>query len=115
MRCKLDFTENPRWLEKYQPHLKEGLDFVDSPVYRALHRIHRCKNETIRWYYCVRDLDAANLRPALEQGCGKQTLSTRKRLFPERIAVCSECQNVKETEIQVCALFGYLRRENAAA
>jgi len=28
--------------------------------------------------FCKRDLEAANLRPALEQGCGKQTLSARK-------------------------------------
>jgi len=27
---------------------------------------------------CVRDLDAAHLRPALEQGCGKQTPSAGK-------------------------------------
>ena len=27
---------------------------------------------------CKRDLDTANLRPALEQSCGKQTLSDRK-------------------------------------
>ena len=31
--------------------------------------------------FCTRDLDAANLRPALEQGCGKQTSSARKLFF----------------------------------
>jgi len=49
-----------------------------NPVYNAFHRIFCCGNETIRRYFCVRDLDTANLRPALEQGCGKQTLSARK-------------------------------------
>jgi len=39
-----------------------------------------CGNETIR-RYCKRDLDAANMRPALEQGCGKQTPSARKLFF----------------------------------
>ena len=30
---------------------------------------------------CKRDLDAANLLPALEQGCRKQTQSARKLFF----------------------------------
>ena len=37
-----------------------------------------CGNETIRRYFCTRDLGAENLRPALEQGCGKQTPSAMK-------------------------------------
>jgi len=37
-----------------------------------------CGNETIRRYLCTRDLDAANLRPALEQGCRKKTPGANK-------------------------------------
>jgi len=40
-----------------------------NPVYNAFHRIFCCGNETIQWWFCKRDLDAANLRPA--QGCRK--------------------------------------------
>jgi len=36
--------------------------------------------ETKRKFF-QRDLDAANMRPALEQGCGKQTPSARKLFF----------------------------------
>jgi len=49
-----------------------------NPVYIVFHRNFCCANETIRRYVCKRDLDAANLRPALEQGCAKQTLNARK-------------------------------------
>jgi len=49
-----------------------------NPVYNAFHRKFCCGNETIRRYFCKRGLDAANLRPALEQSCGKQTLRDRK-------------------------------------
>jgi len=42
-----------------------------NPVYDTFHRFFY--NETICRYFCKRDLDEANLRPALEQGCGKQT------------------------------------------
>jgi len=34
-----------------------------------------CGNETNYQQYCKRSLDAANLWTALEQGCGRQTLS----------------------------------------
>ena len=57
-----------------------------NPVYNAFHRNCCCGNETIRRQYCKRDLEAANLRPALEQGCGKE--SKRQALgnyFSERI------------------------------
>jgi len=69
-----------------QPHLKVGLvisrtnaltDSQWNPVYKAFHRIFSCGNDTIRRLFCKRDLDAANLRPALEQGCGKQTPGAR--------------------------------------
>ena len=50
-------------------------------VYNAFHRFFCCGNETIRRWFCKRDLDTANLRPALEQVCRKQTPSARKLFF----------------------------------
>ena len=44
-----------------------------NPVYKVFYRFFGCGNATIRRQFCKRDLDAANLQPALEQGCGKQT------------------------------------------
>jgi len=52
-----------------------------NPVHNEFHRNVCCGNETIRREFCTRDLDAANLRPALEQGCGEQTPSARKLFF----------------------------------
>jgi len=52
-----------------------------SPVYNAFHRNFCCANKTIRWWICKRDLDAANLRPVLEQGCGLQTLRAKQLFF----------------------------------
>jgi len=52
-----------------------------NPVYNVFHRNFCCGNETIRRLFCKRDLDAANLRPALEQSCGKQTPNDRKLFF----------------------------------
>jgi len=49
-----------------------------NPVYNAFHRIFCHGNETIRRWFRKHDLDAANLRPALKQGCGKQTPNARK-------------------------------------
>jgi len=49
-----------------------------NPVHNVFHRNFCYGNETIRRYFCKRDLDSANLRPALERGCGKQTPSDRK-------------------------------------
>jgi len=37
--------------------------------------------------YCKRDLDAANLRPALEQGCGRQPPSASILFFHTNV-VC---------------------------
>ena len=52
-----------------------------NPVYNVFHRNFCCGNETIRRYFCTRDLDAAKLRPALEQSCGKQMPNDRKLFF----------------------------------
>jgi len=67
------------------PWIKVGLgisrtnaDSQWNPVYNVFHRNFCCGNETIRRLFFKRDLDAANLRPALEQGYGKQTPSARK-------------------------------------
>jgi len=43
-----------------------------NPVYNAFHRNFCCGNETIRRKFFKRDLDAANLQPALEQGCAER-------------------------------------------
>ena len=75
-------------LEHLETFIKVGLgisrtnaDSQWNPVYNAFHRIFCCGNETIRRQYCKRDLDTANMRPALEQGCGKQTPSAGKLFF----------------------------------
>jgi len=62
------------WLFLEPTRILSGIQFTT-------HFIECCGNETIRRLFCKRDLDAANLRPALEQGCGKQTLSARKLFF----------------------------------
>jgi len=69
-------------------HFKVGLgisrtnaDSQWNPVYNAFHRNFCCGKETIRRYFCEHDLDAAELRPVLEQGCGKQTPSAGKSFF----------------------------------
>ena len=55
-------------------------DFQTNPVYNAFHRFFCCANETIRQQFCKPDLDAANLRPALEQGLRK-AMSAGKSFF----------------------------------
>ena len=44
-------------------------------IYKAFHRICLCGNKPIVRSSFKRDLDAANLRPLLEQGCGKHAPS----------------------------------------
>ena len=80
-----------------------------NPVYNALNRIFCYGNETIRRWFCKHDLDAANLWPALEQGCGKQTPSARKLFF---ICYMFLMPKYKGDWDQVCALF---RKENRCA
>jgi len=46
-----------------------------NTVHEAFHRICHCGNERKILSHFKRDLHAANLLPALEQGCGKQTPS----------------------------------------
>ena len=52
-----------------------------NPVYNVFYRLFFCGNKTIGRQFCKRDLDAANLRPSLEQDCRKQTPSARKLSF----------------------------------
>jgi len=59
---------------------RTNADSLCNPVYNVFHRNFCCGNEMIR-QFCTRDLDAANLRPALEQVCGMQTPSDRKLFF----------------------------------
>jgi len=49
-----------------------------NPVYEAFLRFCCYETETIRQQQYRRDSDAANLRPALEHVCGKQTQSAGK-------------------------------------
>jgi len=81
-------------MKNTQPHLKVGLgisrtnaDSEWNPVYNTFPRICWCGNETFCRYFCKRDLDAANLLSALEQGCGNQTPSARF-FFPSDFAIC---------------------------
>ena len=85
--------------------LKAGLGFVRTnvrvhwnSVHKAFHRIRPCGNDPTVWLYCKRDLDAANLRPSLEQGCGKHTPSVSILIF-HKCVMCSQYQNVEESEI----------------
>ena len=50
-------------------------------------------------HFINRDLDAANLRPALEHVCGKQMSSAWKSFFPSECAKCCKYHIVEETEI----------------
>jgi len=87
--CRM--AESAKWHSyqvKFDRSIKVGLrisrtnaDSHWNPVYNAFHRFFCCGNETIRQQHCKRDLDAANLRPALEQGCRKQTPRARKLFF----------------------------------
>ena len=63
------------WVLLEQMRILSGIQFTTHFIY-----FFCCGNETNRWWFCKCDLDAAaaNLRPALEQGCGKQTPSARK-------------------------------------
>ena len=78
MRCKLDSTENPRSFEKYPTPpgrvgvcSKERANFVESSLQSISSNSSLCKRT--KWFLGIqRDLDTANLRPSLEQGCGKQ-------------------------------------------
>jgi len=73
-------------------------------------------NETIRRYLCKCDFEAANLRPAIEHVCGKQTRKENEKfIFPSDFAICSQYQNIEKIEIWVGALCGYLRKENCCA
>jgi len=82
MPCKLDPTENLRSYEKYPT--QGGVEYFSNkrrlrnPAYiaKAFHQVRLCGNELIGWQYFKSDLDTANLRSALEHGCGKRTTRT---------------------------------------
>jgi len=60
--CQNAFFDVKVWLG----FSRTNADSQWNPVYDAFHRIFCFGNETIRRQFCKRDLDAANLRPALE-------------------------------------------------
>jgi len=106
MLCKQDSIECARSFEQSRTlPVRLGISQTKANsqwnlLYNAFHRIHRCGNKTIHRQYCKRDPDAANLRPELEQGCGRQTPSARKIFVPaSKFAICSLYQNIEETEI----------------
>jgi len=55
----------------------------------------------------------ANLRPALEQGCRKQTPSARKSFFGGNLLFVPD-QSVELIEMQVCALLDTREKKTAA-
>jgi len=63
-----------------------------NPVYNASHRIRSYVNETNCSYKFKRDLDAANLRPALWHGCGRQTLSASILIFRTNLLYVSNVE-----------------------
>ena len=71
-------------IHTYEGRVGLGQTSADSscnPVYEAFHQIRFCGNESICQSQCKRDLNAANMRPALEQDCGKQTPSVSIWIF----------------------------------
>ena len=49
-----------------------------------------CGNETVLRQYCRRDLEASNLRSALEQGCGRHTTSAAILFFHKNLVYVLE-------------------------
>jgi len=91
-KIKVAFTTNVNRPESNRLgfRLKAGLGFVRTnvrirwnTVYRAFHR--SCGNEAIVRNEFKHDLDAANLRPSLEQGCRKQTPSASILFSPQTV------------------------------
>ena len=65
-----------------------------NPFYKAFHRIWFCGNKrfssvVMDWSSNTNDLHSANIWPALEHRCGKQTPSAKHFIFPCEFAVCS--------------------------
>ena len=83
MPCKLDSTENPRSFEKSLNPPYGGIGYFPqwNPVYNVISSKFLLWKRNDLSVVCKRDLDAANLRPALEQSCGKQTPRDRKLFF----------------------------------
>jgi len=69
---------------------RANADFLWDPVYDAFHRVFGCGNETVLRQYCRRDLEASNLRSALEQGCGRHTTSAAILFFHKNLVYVLE-------------------------
>ena len=82
-----------------------------NPVYKAFHQNYRCGNETMRRYYVKRDLDAANLRPALEYVCGKQTPSARKWFIRANLKCVLDVKMKRRLRSRSVHLLGLALRE----
>jgi len=74
--CVLKIFSKPR-LHKNSlaTGVKTNADSQWNPVCKLFHRIRCCGNETVRWWYCKRDLDAKHAASQLKHVCGKQTSS----------------------------------------
>ena len=75
-----------------------------NPVYKAFHQIDLCGNERIGPWQFKRDLDEANLQPALEQSCGKKTPSA-SILFSHTKLVCVLISKSRgESDLSLCMI-----------
>jgi len=84
------------------------------PVESSLQRIPSmfcCGNGTIRRLFFKRDLNAANLRPALEQGCGKQKPSAGKK-NSERICYMFQVSKCRwDWDLGLCTFWVLAKRD----
>ena len=72
-----------------------------TPVFpfncKAFHRLYSCGSETIHRWSAKRDLDVANMRPALGFFCGQQTPSAHILFSHKEFDMCSWYQDIVET------------------
>ena len=85
----LNTTEKARIIKVGLGISRTNADSQWNPVYNVFHRNFCCGNETIRRYFCKRDLDAANLWPALEPVLRKANAERWEIIFPIEFAICS--------------------------
>ena len=90
---------------------QRNADSQRNPVYNASHQIFFLKTKR---FVC----SSVNVI-LMRQTCGQRSswaVESKRRApdnyFPEWIAISFQSQNVKETEISVGALFGYLQKKN---
>jgi len=72
-------------------------------------RTYACLYISEVWVWC--DKHAASARAGLREANAEH----QEYIFPSKFAISSHHENVTETLIQVCVLFGCLRKENRCA